>query len=274
MTEAPTKPGVSIPPRREFKAADGGYDGPVTIGVNDYPWAGSSCCGMQPCGCAGADPYGYALRQCASFGAWRIRNDLGLPGFTPRYGGQWFGSAFSWLQAAQAAHVPVYTSPRPHTIMCISGYPWPYHTATTGHIAFVLDAGSGANGATIVVEDYNWQGTGPCNGWCEYHHHTMVDQPGMWYLDFAAVGSGVPAPSPQPPSPPPAPSPPPQEPFQQTVGAPSTADVVGAGLIVGALAAGLVWAHRSGHAASLEQRLHLDTSAPVYGRVHGQESRR
>ncbi len=72
------------------------------IGRDDYPYRGDPV--DTP------DPWQFLKRECTSFVAWRINNDLHVP-FQNSYQGQWFGNAKDWAAAAQRAGVRVDGTP-------------------------------------------------------------------------------------------------------------------------------------------------------------------
>lgn len=129
------------------------YHGGVTIGVNDYPWA------SRPPN--SSDPWGYLIRECTSFCAWRIHNDLLRA--VPQWGsgGQWFGHAIR-------AGVPTDHNPAPTSIISLA--PGVNGALGQGHVGFVL----AVQGSAVLVEDYNWAPYA-------YSHHT-IPIAGSWFI--------------------------------------------------------------------------------------------
>jgi surface antigen len=117
----------------------------ATVGVNDYPYASSTPDTV--------DSWNFYTRECTSFVAWRINNDLGIP-FTNQYGnpagGRW-GNAEHWDDAAASIGLAVDGNPAAHSVAVWN--PYVGGTGSAGHVAFVMSV----NGdGTITVEEYNW----------------------------------------------------------------------------------------------------------------------
>jgi surface antigen len=90
------------------------------------------------------DPWGFALRNCTSFVAWRLRVTNGLADFTNGFGGVTWGNADQWDRAARSLgylvdHVPAVGS----VAQTDDG--------RVGHVAWVSAVGDG----TVTVEEYN-----------------------------------------------------------------------------------------------------------------------
>jgi surface antigen len=102
---------------------------------NNYPYKGQG---------TGVDPWNFYKGQCTSFAAWRVRHNLGVT-FSNSYKGQHWGNAEHWDNAARAAGIPVYKSPRVGDIAVRSSGTW-------GHVAYVAKV----NGdGSFMVEEYN-----------------------------------------------------------------------------------------------------------------------
>lgn len=140
----------------------------MTIGVNDYPWASST-------NLAGFDTWGYAIRECASFVAWRLSNDLGANP-VPKW-----GNASSFASKAAAAGTAVDSSPAAGSILQLP--PGHNGAGADGHVAFVLEVGPSANApaGSVFVEDYNY---GTPYG---YNRHTIP----VSGSNFIHVGTGT-----------------------------------------------------------------------------------
>lgn len=117
---------------------------PATVGANDYPYAGSTPDVV--------DRWNFYTRECTSFVAWRLNNDLGLP-FTNQYRnptGNW-GNAGHWDDAARSVGIPVDNTPAAGAVAVWD--PNVAGAAASRHVAFVMSV----NGdGSINVEEYNW----------------------------------------------------------------------------------------------------------------------
>ena len=102
---------------------------------DDYPYRGAT---------SGVDPWNFYKGQCTSFAAWRVRHNLGV-GFSNSYRGQHWGNANHWDDAARAAGIPVYKSPKVGDIAVRSSGTW-------GHVAYVAKVNSDGS---FMVEEYN-----------------------------------------------------------------------------------------------------------------------
>jgi len=90
------------------------------------------------------DPWGFALRNCTSFVAWRVRVTDGMAGFENHLGGVHWGNADQWDEAAASLGY------------LVDGVPAVGAVAQTddgrvGHVAWVSAVGAG----TVTVEEYN-----------------------------------------------------------------------------------------------------------------------
>src|SRR5690348_10830913 len=84
----------------------------AATGVNDYPYKNSTV--------DVADGWGFLTRECTSFTAWRIRNDLHISDFTNGWKGGWFGNAATWASNARSLGVPVNSTP---TVGSVAQFP-------------------------------------------------------------------------------------------------------------------------------------------------------
>ncbi|MDR7251690.1 hypothetical protein J2X46_000662 [Nocardioides sp. BE266] len=90
------------------------------------------------------DPWGFVLRNCTSFVAWRLQERNRLAGFSNSFGGQHWGNAEHWDDAARALgyrvdHVPAI------------GAVAQTDAGRVGHVAWVSAIGPG----TVTIEEYN-----------------------------------------------------------------------------------------------------------------------
>ena len=113
-------------------------------GVDDYP---SSLRGAALD--ALVDPWNFYNRECTSFAAWRLNNRNGMS-FHNYYGGQHWGNANHWDDAARASGIPVNNGPAVGAIAQTDAGNW-------GHVAWVESVNAGG---TVTIEDYNHLGTG------------------------------------------------------------------------------------------------------------------
>ncbi|MGH3830481.1 MAG: CHAP domain-containing protein [Pseudonocardiaceae bacterium] len=142
----------------------------ATIGTNDYP-----CVNWTP---DAPDPWGFSARECTSFVAWRLNNNLGI-NFANAWHGQWFGNADHWADAARAAGVPVDGNP---SVGSVAAFPPGVQGAgKLGHVAFVIGVGNG----TVTVEDCNYRDLYDKNTGYNYSQHT-VNCAGLIFIHFTA----------------------------------------------------------------------------------------
>src|SRR5262249_47217844 len=138
----------------------------------DYPYRGDPP--DQP------DKWQFLTRECTSFVAWRINNDLHVP-FQNSYKGQWFGNAETWAAAARGAGVRVDSTPQ---VGCVAQFPPNIAGAgSMGHVAIVI----GVTGGSITVEDFNFEDGYDQNTMYNYSQH-VVPSAGLNFLHFAGGG--------------------------------------------------------------------------------------
>jgi surface antigen len=114
----------------------GGSTPAPTVAIkDDYPYRGAT---------SGVDPWNFYKGQCTSFAAWRVRHNLGVA-FSNSYKGQHWGNAEHWDNAARAAGIPVFKSPKVGDIAVRS-------SGTYGHVAYVAKVNSDGS---FMVEEYN-----------------------------------------------------------------------------------------------------------------------
>ncbi len=90
------------------------------------------------------DPWGFALRNCTSFVAWRLRMTNGLEDFENHFGGVHWGNAENWDNAASGLGYLVDHVPAVGAVAQTDG-------GRVGHVAWVSAVGDG----TVTVEEYN-----------------------------------------------------------------------------------------------------------------------
>ena len=90
------------------------------------------------------DPWGFVLRNCTSFVAWRLHERNGMAGFSNHFGGEHWGDARNWDDVARRLgyrvdHVPAI------------GAVAQSDNGRVGHVAWVTAIGPG----TVTIEEYN-----------------------------------------------------------------------------------------------------------------------
>lgn len=130
-----------------LRAGGGGSGGSWVGSSGGYPWAGAptnyndNC--VYPSGASGADNWGYCVRQCTSYVAWKLAVD-GKSGFSG------MGHAYSWW------YLPGVSDPRKGDVIVspAGGY---------GHVMYVEDVRDGK----VYYSDYNGAGgpVSPGGGW-------------------------------------------------------------------------------------------------------------
>lgn len=90
------------------------------------------------------DPWGFALRNCTSFVAWRLRETNGLDAFENHFGGVHWGNAEHWDEAASSLGYRVDDVPAIGAVAQTDD-------GRVGHVAWVSAIGDG----TVTVEEYN-----------------------------------------------------------------------------------------------------------------------
>lgn len=109
--------------------------GTTYAATNNYPYKGAS---------SGVDPWNFYKGQCTSWAAWAVRDRLGVA-FHNAYEGVHWGNAHNWDNAARAAGIPVYATPRAGDVAVRNSGTW-------GHVAFVRAVNSDGS---FWVEEYN-----------------------------------------------------------------------------------------------------------------------
>src|SRR4051794_9359197 len=139
----PTKPGRPGKPGRPTKpGATAGPDGPTTP-----PPPPPRVCAKHIWFYNGTygDPWGFALRNCTSFVAWRLRNTNGFTDFSNHLADGAFGNADTWDDNARALGYLVDDVPAVGAVAQTD-------TGRVGHVAWVSAVGDG----TVTVEEYNY----------------------------------------------------------------------------------------------------------------------
>ncbi len=90
------------------------------------------------------DPWGFALRNCTSFVAWRLRMTNGLADFENHFGGVHWGNADHWNDAASSLGYLVDDVPAVGAVAQTDD-------GRVGHVAWVSAVGDG----TVTIEEYN-----------------------------------------------------------------------------------------------------------------------
>jgi surface antigen len=90
------------------------------------------------------DPWGFALRNCTSFVAWRLRETNGMDDFENHFGGVHWGNAENWNEAASELGYLVDDVPALGAVAQTDD-------GRVGHVAWVSAIGDG----TVTVEEYN-----------------------------------------------------------------------------------------------------------------------
>ena len=90
------------------------------------------------------DPWGFALRNCTSFVAWRLRETNGVSDFVNDMNGVHWGNAADWDEAARALGYLVDGVPAVGAVAQTDA-------GSHGHVAWVTAVGDG----TVTVEEYN-----------------------------------------------------------------------------------------------------------------------
>lgn len=90
------------------------------------------------------DPWGFVWRNCTSFVAWRMQERNRMAGFSNSFGGQHWGNAEHWDDAARALGYRVDSVPAIGAVAQTDA-------GRVGHVAWVSAIGPG----TVTIEEYN-----------------------------------------------------------------------------------------------------------------------
>ena len=141
----------------------------ATVGTNDYPSNLRSAAQDSR-----VDPWNFYNRECTSFVAWRLNNDVGL-NFHNWYLGKHWGDAAIWKRAAVDSGVPVDNVPSKGSIAWwAKGSPG----SSSGHVAWVMSASS----TSITIEEYNYATRGG------YGQRTIAKTSSKWPSAFIHLG--------------------------------------------------------------------------------------
>lgn len=124
-----------VAPSCKGGSTGGGDNGNPTAIKDDYLYRGAT---------SGVDKWNFYKGQCTSFAAWRVNHNLGIP-FHNHYKGQHWGNATHWDNAARAAGIPVYKTPKVGDIAVRDSGTW-------GHVAYVAKVN---RDGSFMVEEYN-----------------------------------------------------------------------------------------------------------------------
>ncbi len=95
------------------------------------------------------DPWGFVLRNCTSFVAWRMQERNHLAGFSNSFGGEHWGNANNWDDVARSLGYRVDAVPAIGAVAQTDD-------GRVGHVAWVSAIGPG----TVTVEEYNHASAG------------------------------------------------------------------------------------------------------------------
>lgn len=112
----------------------------ATVGRNDYPYRYSTPNAI--------DRWGFNIRQCTSFVAWRITHDNGVR-FSNHYKGVYWGNAERWDNVARSVHIRVNHTPYRGSVAQFN--PGVQGAGSMGHVAYVMRV----TRARVLVEEYN-----------------------------------------------------------------------------------------------------------------------
>ncbi|WP_297622528.1 CHAP domain-containing protein [Nocardioides sp.] len=90
------------------------------------------------------DPWGFVLRNCTSFVAWRLQERNRMPGFANDFGGEHWGNAGNWDDVARRLGYRVDSVPAIGAVAQSDD-------GRVGHVAWVSAIGPG----TVTIEEYN-----------------------------------------------------------------------------------------------------------------------
>jgi surface antigen len=127
------------------------------------------------------DPWGFALRNCTSFVAWRLRATNGLSDFENHFGGVHWGNAGHWNEAAAQLGYLVDDVPAVGAVAQTDA-------GRVGHVAWVSAVGDG----TVTIEEYNF---GVAGGYdvrtvptSSFHYLHLADTAPAPYLGSTRAG--------------------------------------------------------------------------------------
>lgn len=132
----------------------------VAGGTNNYPYANSAI--------DAPDAYSFLTRECTSFVAWRVRNNLKISDFANGWRGGWFGNAQDWAANARNLGLVVNSTPAVNSVAVLPG--GVDGAGSLGHVAYVIGVGSG----TVTVEDYNYADSYDGGQYYAYSQHVIA----------------------------------------------------------------------------------------------------
>nr|WP_245891291.1 CHAP domain-containing protein [Desmospora activa] len=98
---------------------------------------------------SGVDPWGFYIRQCTSFVAWRL-NDAGIEFHNTMRGGR-FSNAENWDDNARELGVKVNNKPAVGAVAQWDAGAFGH--SNLGHVAYVVEV----DGDRITIEEYNYE---------------------------------------------------------------------------------------------------------------------
>ena len=144
-TPTPVKPGEPVPPVVTPPPPPPPVLDPVSGHLYD-PRGPKPVCAQRVWSINGSigDPWGFVLRNCTSFVAWRVQERNQMAGFANDFGGEHWGNAENWDDAARDLGYRVDSVPAIGAIAQSD-------SGRVGHVAWVSDIGPG----TVTIEEYN-----------------------------------------------------------------------------------------------------------------------
>lgn len=109
-------------------------------GADKYPYKTANT--------SGADRWGFYIRQCTSFVAWRL-NEAGISFHNTMKGGR-FGNAENWADNARQLGYTVNNKP---AVGAVAQWKAGNHASKFGHVAYV----TAVDGSKITIEEYNYK---------------------------------------------------------------------------------------------------------------------
>src|SRR4051812_13422978 len=149
----------------------------ATVGNDDYPYRDAAV--------DRDDPWGFLTRECTSFVAWRVRNDLGVRDFGNHYRGGRFSDARNWADNARRIGLTVDSTPTGGAVAVFP--PGVAGAGRYGHVAMVLSVGAD----TVTVEDYNYLTAWNHKRPYRYGQHTVAVRR-LSFIHFAQADRSVP----------------------------------------------------------------------------------
>lgn len=142
----------------------------ATVGRDDYPSRLKDAAQDSL-----VDPWNFYNRECTSFVAWRLNNDVGID-FHNWYDGYHWGDAAIWKRAAVDSGVPVDDTA---TVGAIAWWAKGSAGSSRGHVAWVMAVDS----SSITIEEYNYLHAG------RYDRRTISRTDAVWPTAFIHLGN-------------------------------------------------------------------------------------